>query len=114
MLTAILVTGRPDPTALRVSPIDRTPIITDGSGPLVKNFKFHSEKGDVLIYRGLNDGIPDKDFERLAAQEADKFLNPQKYKRMGTPQDDSARTIEALQAEVEAYRAKHGPLKKEN
>lgn len=110
MYTAILIDGTDHPVALRINPrdpnqeFDKPPFITSGAGPLIKNFKFTKESGDVLIYRPISDGPNDKEFERLAAAEADKFLNPAKYRRMGTPQDETARRLAA-------YEEKYGPLK---
>jgi len=98
------VDGTENPTCLRLAENERDKFIVSYATGKAQNFGFVRMEGNVAIYRTIRKELSDKEFERLAKQEADKFLHPENYK-----------TVSGLaaneKAELEAYRKKYGALK---
>lgn len=117
LVTAILVDGSKNPPALRIDKGERQRFISQGrAGQVPRNFQFvkaaelrvedEDEPRTVFIYRLTGGKLSDDEFERQAAAEADKFLNPEKYSRTHENPDAQA-------AELAEYRRRFGPLTKE-
>jgi hypothetical protein len=110
MRTALLIDGNPDPIGLRVDKQER--VITWGGGSqAARTFKFVREQRDLLIYRlATGDGISDEEFEYSTAIESDKYLNPDKYMKMGRPDYAAKEKADKERAELAEYRRRFGPL----
>jgi hypothetical protein len=113
--TALLIDGSNLPPALRIAEGDRKDYITQGrAGDKPRNFKFvrsitgkvegEAETRTLYLYRLV--GLSDEDFEAIAMQTADEYLNPERYMKVsGKPLANDERT------ELEQYRRKFGALK---
>lgn len=115
--TAVLIDGSKDPPAIRIEESERKPFISQGrAGQTPRNFRFvrvvtqkvehEEEPRTAYLYRLVGGQMSDDDFERLAAAEVDKHLNPEKYAGRSDNPD-------AALAELEEYRRRFGPLQKE-
>ena len=115
--TAVLVDGSKDPPAVRIEESERKPYISQGrAGQTPRNFRFvraatqkvegEDEPRVAYVYRLVGGQMSDDEFERLAAAEVDKHLNPEKYARLTENPD-------AALAELAEYRRRFGPLTKE-
>lgn len=112
--TAILIDGSKDPPAIRIKESERANFVSQGrAGNTPRNFKFvrtikdESERvGDVYLYRLVGLQMSNEEFDSVALAEADKFLHPERYKTKGLKPDVAL-------AELEEYRRRYGPLKKE-
>jgi hypothetical protein len=115
LVTAILVDGSTDPPALRIDKTERQKFISQGrAGNTPRNFEFvrpvtqkvegEDEPRTVYLYKLR--GLADEDFESVAMQKADEYLNPEKYVRLTSkPLNTDER------AELDAYRRRFGTLK---
>lgn len=114
--TAILVDGSDNPPAIRIEEGERKNFISQGrAGSTPRNFQFvrpvtlkiegEDEPRTVYLYR-LVGNLSDDDFEAIAAQKADEYLNPEKYARISSkPLNTDER------AELEAYRKRFGTVR---
>jgi len=108
---SILIDGKPDPACFE---FDRQhPFINTSVRGQMRRFQFakviEKDGQQVFVYRDVKADVSDKEFDRLAAEEADKFLNPGKYAKMQGPQ--AAPLADPERAELEAFRKKYGALK---
>lgn len=113
--TAILIDGGEDSIALRIQESEKRNHIAQGrAGKTPRNFKFvrsvevraKGEDDPRVAYLYRLDGLSDDEFEKLAAAEVDRHLNPEKYAKLTSkPLNRDER------AELEAYRRKFGAVK---
>jgi hypothetical protein len=106
VFTAILIGKSKDPACVRTD--KQTPYMAQNIMGVYTDFKFvkaMGQRGEILIYRDEKAELSDKQFEQIAAAEADKFLNPAKYRDLGKePLGD------AVRKELAAYKKQFGAL----
>lgn len=105
----ILIDGTPNPTAFM---LDRQhALINLPVQGKVRQYSFvrvmDGPSGQVFIYRDKAAKLNDKLFDQLAADEADKYLNPEKYAKL------QGGALTAAEKQLAAYKEKYGPLTKE-
>lgn len=85
--TAILIDGSDNPVATMVEERDRKEFIVQGRAQdTPRNFRFAYQIGEVYIYRLDGErkaSLSDSLFQTCAESEADKFIHPEKYAKMG-------------------------------
>lgn len=105
MQTVILIDGTPNPGCYLVKETEPTDNLRlSALRGAAKVFEFKGMIGNCRIYKLANLKIDTKEFDRLAAAEADKFNNPERYAGMSGGHT-------AAEKELAAYKAKFGPLK---
>jgi hypothetical protein len=80
MRTAILLDGLPNSVSIRTN--QESAYIAFNRGGYVRNFQLQPQLSDqvVLIYRGSQCQLSDKEFETLANTEADPHRRPEAYR----------------------------------
>lgn len=108
--TAIFIDGGANPTGLMLDKQAQQFNFPTGGGGF-QSFVFAKEINGpggktVWVYRDKSARLNDKLFDQLAADEADKYLNPDKYAKL----QGGAQT--PAEKELALYKEKYGPLTK--